>query len=101
MVLWEYSILNHLTMDYWKTMEEYILLDKMYFLVNLKSCHTRVLNWAIRENIRPVELAQYGISPYWASSTGRILSTTNSSMQSEWRPAKVQLTRVSNGTNWS
>ena len=74
MVLWEYSILNHLTMDYWKTMEEYILLDKMYFLVNLKSCHTRVLNWAIRENIRPVELAQYGISPNWASSTGRILS---------------------------
>ena len=28
-------ILNHLTMDYWNTMEEYILLDKVYFLVNL------------------------------------------------------------------
>ena len=69
-----YIILNHLIMDYWKTMEEYILLDKVYFLVNLKSCHARVLNWAILENIRPVELAQYGISPYWASSTGRILS---------------------------
>ena len=24
------------------------------------SCNARVLNWAIRENIRPVELAQYG-----------------------------------------
>ena len=27
---------------------------------------------AIRENIRPVELAKYGIFLYWASSTGRI-----------------------------
>ena len=26
-------------------------------LVNFESCHARVLNWAIRENIRPVELA--------------------------------------------
>ena len=56
------------------TMEVYFLLDKEYFLVNLKSCHARVLNWAIRENIRPVELAQYSIFPYWASFTGRILS---------------------------
>ena len=38
-------ILNHLTMEYFKTMEKYILLDKMYFLVNLWSCHTRVLYW--------------------------------------------------------
>ena len=30
----------------------------MYFLVNLKSCHARVLNRAIRENTCPVELAQ-------------------------------------------
>ena len=29
-------ILNHLTMDYWNTMEEYILLDKVYFLVIFK-----------------------------------------------------------------
>ena len=42
-------------------MEEYILLDRVYFLVNLKTCRARVLNWAIRENICPVELAQYGI----------------------------------------
>ena len=46
----------------------------MYFLVNLKNSHTRVLNWAICENIHPVELAQYWIFPYWASSTGRIFS---------------------------
>ena len=67
-------ILNHLTMDYWITMEKYILQDKVHFLVNLRTCHARVLNWAIQENICPVELAQYGIFPYWASSTGRILS---------------------------
>ena len=48
--------------------------SKVYFLVNLKSCHAKVLNWAIRESIRPVELAQYRIFPYWASSTGRIFS---------------------------
>ena len=65
---------RNLTIDYGKTMEKYILLDKVYFLVNFKSCHARVLNWAIRENVRPVELAQYGIFLYWASSTGRILS---------------------------
>ena len=57
-----------------KQLWQYSLLDKVYFLVNLKSCHARVLNWAIRENIHPVELAQYGIFPYWASSTGRIFS---------------------------
>ena len=51
-----------------------ILLDKMHFLVNLKSCHARVLHWGIQENIRPVELAKYRIFPYWASSTGRIFS---------------------------
>ena len=55
-------------------MEEYILLDNVYFLVNLKTCHARVLNWAIWENICPVELAQYRIFSYWASCTGRILS---------------------------
>ena len=49
------DILNHLTMDYSKTMEEYILLDKVYFLVNLKSCHTRVLNWAYIIPYCPVE----------------------------------------------
>ena len=54
-------ILNHITMDYFKTMEYYILLDKVHFLVNLKSCLARVLNWAIQENIRPVELAEYRI----------------------------------------
>ena len=42
-----------------KDKEEYILLDKVYFLVNLKSFHARVLNWVIQENIRMVELAQY------------------------------------------
>ena len=45
------SILNHLSMDYWKTMGGYILLGKVDFLVNLKSCYARVLNWAIQENI--------------------------------------------------
>ena len=49
-------------------MEENILLDKVYFLVNLKSRHAIVLNRAIRKNIRPIELAQYRIYPYWASS---------------------------------
>ena len=44
----------------------------MYVLVNLKSCHARVLNWAILENIRPVELAQYGIFLYLTGSTGHI-----------------------------
>ena len=34
-------------------------------LVNYQSCHARVLNWAIRENISPVELVQYGYIPYW------------------------------------
>ena len=38
-----------------------MLQGKVNFLVNLKSCHARVLKWAIRENIRPVELAQYWI----------------------------------------
>ena len=41
-------------------------------LVNFYSCQNRVLNRAIRENIGPVELAQYGKIPYWASFTGRI-----------------------------
>ena len=44
-------ILKHLTIEYLKTMEQYILLDKVYLLVNLKSCQTIVLNWAIWENI--------------------------------------------------
>ena len=43
-------------------------------LVNSQSCHARVVNWVIRENIRPVELAQYGKILYWASSTGCIFS---------------------------
>ena len=43
-------------------------------LVNSESCHNRVANWTIRDNIRPVELTQYGKIPYWASSTGRIFS---------------------------
>ena len=47
-----FTILNHITMDDWKTMGENILQDKVYFLVNLKSCHARVLNWAIRDNIQ-------------------------------------------------
>ena len=67
------DILNHLAMDYCKTMEKYILLYKVYFLVNLKSSHARVLNWAIQENIRPVELAPYRIFPNWASSTHKRL----------------------------
>ena len=54
-----------------------MVLDKVYFLVNLTSCHARVLNGTIQENIRPVELAKYGIFPYWASSTGCILSIIN------------------------
>ena len=58
------SILNHLAMEYLKTTEEYIHLDKVYFLVNLTSHHARILHWAIRENIRSVELAQYRIYQY-------------------------------------
>ena len=33
----------------------------MYFLMKIKSCHARVLNWAIRENVQPVKLAEYRI----------------------------------------
>ena len=43
-------------------------------LVNSESCHAWVFYWAIWENIRQVELTQYGKMPYWASSTGRIFS---------------------------
>ena len=49
-------------------------MDKVYFLVNYWSCHARVLNWAILENICQVEPAQYVNFLYWASSTGRIFS---------------------------
>ena len=44
----------------------------MYVLVDLKSCDTRVLNWAILKNIRPVELAQKVIFLYLTGSTGHI-----------------------------
>ena len=43
-------------------------------LVNSESCYATVLNWVIWENIRPVELAQYGKIRYWASSNGHIIS---------------------------
>ena len=33
--------------------------DKVYFLVNPTSCHTRVFNWATREDMRQVELSLY------------------------------------------
>ena len=42
-------------MEYLTTMEKYILLDKVYFLVNLNSYHARILKPAIQENIRSVE----------------------------------------------
>ena len=49
----------------------YISSDKVYFLVNLKGYHARVLYCAVRENIDPIELTQYGLFQYWASSTGQ------------------------------
>ena len=38
-------------------MEKYILGDKVYILVNPNSCHARVLDLAIGENMHSVELA--------------------------------------------
>ena len=49
-----------------------IIFTHIYFPNNLKSCHPRVLNWAIQEHTHPVEQAQYRIFPYWASSTGHV-----------------------------
>ena len=70
----------------------------MYFVVNLKSCHerflnwvshrschARVLNWVIQENICQVELAQYGIFLYWASSTGHIFSRISQLRTLAWQ----------------
>ena len=54
-------------------------------LVNSQSCYARVFKWAIRENIRQVELAQYGKIPYWASSTGSIFSCTSQLRNLVWQ----------------
>ena len=45
-----------------------------YPLMNSESWHAMFLNWAIRENIRPVELAQYKKIPYWAALLGTYFS---------------------------
>ena len=58
-------------------------------LVNSESCHARILNWAIRENIQPEELAQYGEILYWARSTGHMFSRI-----AQWRTLAWQLLRL-------
>ena len=58
-----------------KHLWQHSLLDKVYFLVNFQNSHTRVVSWALWENILPVELCQYWLFQYWSSSTGSIFSS--------------------------